>query len=144
METTFGPDSEANGRGLEGTHDSWNPDLEEEDTEENRHKDIVVNTPPRPTELTSSREVVTAEDLGRSRGDTQEGMDRTEPGGPPTLMKRGNTESPRVDTPGLGSQQPSDDMPPLSQNLPSINHPVTEPMRTRYGRVVKKPIRFQD
>ena len=54
----------ANGRGLEGAHDSWNPDLEEEDTEENRHKDIVVNTPPRPMDLTSSRKVVTAEDLG--------------------------------------------------------------------------------
>ena len=56
----------------------------------------------------------------------------------------------RGDTPGLECQQPSNempplsDMPPLSQNLPSINHPVTEPMRTRYGRVVKKPIRFQD
>ena len=134
----------ANGRGLEGAHDSWNPKIEEEDTEQNRHKDIVVNTPPRPTELTSSREV-TAEDLGRSRGNTREGTDRTEPGAPPTLMKRGNIESPRGDTPCLESQRPSDDMPPPSQNLPSINHPVIEPMRTRYGRVVNlKPIRFQD
>ena len=47
----------ANGRGLEGTHNSWNPDLEEEDTEEN--KGIVVNTSPRPA---ASR------DLGRPRG----------------------------------------------------------------------------
>ena len=90
---------------------------------------------------------MTAEDLGRSQGDTREGTDSTEPH---TLMKRGNIESPRGDTPGLERQQPSKDMPPLSdmpllsQNLPSKNHPVTEPMRTCYGRVVKKPIRFQD
>ena len=36
-------------------------------------------------------------------------------------MKRGNTESPRGDTPGIESQQPSDHVPPPSQHLPSIN-----------------------
>ena len=137
----------ANGRGQEGTNNSWNPDLEEEDTEEN--KDIVVNTPPRPM---ASREVVTAEDLGRSQGDTREGMDRAEAGGPPdrvepggptTPMKRGNTESPgevllvlkvsKLQTIGL-----------LHLRIFHPYQPVTEPMRTRYGRVVKKPIRFQD
>ena len=87
---------------------------------------------------------MTVEDLRRSRGDTQEGTDRVKPGGPTTPMKRGNTKSPRGDTPSLEGQQPSDNRPSSSQNLPSINHPVTEPMRTRYGRVVKKPIRFQD
>ena len=50
----------ANRRGREETHDSWNPDLEE-DTEENRHEDTI------PNELTSRRKVGTTEDLGDHR-----------------------------------------------------------------------------
>ena len=74
---------------------------------------------------------MTAEDLGRSRGETREGMDRAEagglpdraePGGPTTPMKRGNTESPRGGTPSLESQQTSDHRPSPSQNLPPLTN----------------------
>ena len=45
METTFGSDSEGKWERTGRNYDSWNPDLEEEDTEENRHKDIVSSMP---------------------------------------------------------------------------------------------------